>query len=155
MNDAYLEPSRELVCAKLVVRAKSRLRRTPVLSSFSGFGDAERAADFPDQQIGDFVVTGNGFTTARGRIPMDGVRAAFAFERTAMRFQMANEFAPFHASSSTFTSPESLRRASSRRSSMSSKTASLRLCRHSSGERPCPLASGTSWQNPTYQSPSR
>jgi len=116
---------------------------------------AECAADFSNQQIGDFVVTGNRLASPGSRIPINGMRGAFTFEGTPVRLKMPDEIAAFHASSSTRTSPASLRRASSRRSSISNNTASFKLCTHSSEVRPWPLASGTSGQKPTYHSPSR
>ena len=76
-----------------------------VLFAFARFRNGQRAADFPDEQIGDFVVAGDRFAATRGGIPVDGMRAAFAFERAAVRFEVADEFAPFQASSSTRTSP--------------------------------------------------
>lgn len=52
-------------------------------------------------------MSGNGFSAARGGIPMNSVCAALTFEGAAVPFKVADEFAAFQASSSTRTSPES------------------------------------------------
>ena len=55
---------------------------------FARIGDGEHAADLPDQKVGNFVVPGNGLTTAGRRVPVNRVRSAFPFERAPARFKV-------------------------------------------------------------------
>lgn len=127
----------------------------PRIFSSSKRWNPKAAANLPAKKIGDFVVSGHRLPSTGRWIPIDRVRGAFALQLAAVLVQVAQQLAPFHANSSRVAS--SLRRllASSRRSSISSRMAWRRLSRHSSSVRPCPLASGTSGQKATYQSPSR
>jgi len=123
--------------------------------SFPGSEMPSARQIFFDEDIWNFVVPGNRLAPPGFGIPINGMRTSLPFERTPVCFEVSNEFPSFQASSKMRTSSVALPRESWRRSSISNKMASFKLCKHSSEVRPWPLASGTSGQNPTYHSPSR
>lgn len=105
----------------------------------------QTAADFASKMAVDFVVAWNGFPMAGLGIYPDRMRGTFSEKLTAVFDGMALQLAPLHDTISSICSAlGSFARASSRFNSNKSRTAAVRLSRHSLRVSPCPLAPGTS-----------
>jgi hypothetical protein len=67
---------------------------------WSGLSNFECTTDFANQEIRNFGGARDRFAPPRFGIPIDGMGRSFTLERTAMRFQVSNQFPPLHESSS-------------------------------------------------------
>jgi hypothetical protein len=124
-------------------------------SGFIGQGNAEIFADFPDQDVIDFSMTGNGGVFIEACIKPPGVASTLSEELAPLLAQIFQEFRSFHTVifSSWKPHPAALN-ASCRFISKASCNVTLKLAISSSRDLSWQFTPGTSSIHPIHQSPS-